>query len=202
MDFVNDCVRTYASAVDAGDGGHGSAATAENRGWTIGTGSAAVAGRGVVATKDYGVGDVIFTDVPLIVSPRVAVPATAAVICSVCYAAAAAVVGCPAGCGMPVCGPRCAGLPVHSAECRYVRRLRPKGERPWSVAVYNAIAPIRGLRAFRDGPYGFFLDVLQKKSSDTLAFEVGRIEYLFPADPKRAARDHCRFPRLPGVNRF
>lgn len=172
MDFVNDCVRTYVSAVEH-DERRG--ATAEDCGWTIVTGPATVAGRGVVATKDYGVGDVIFTDAPLIVSPRVAVPAVtvATVVCSVCYAAAAAAMGCPAGCGMPVCGPQCAGQAVHSTECRYVRRLRPKGERPWSVAVYNAIAPIRGLRAFRDGPYAFFLDVLQKKSSDKPAFEVG-----------------------------
>lgn len=167
MDFVNGCVRKYLSD-ECGLG------TDADPGWTIAT-TAVVAGRGVVATKDYCPGDVIFVDAPLIVSPRVVVGGSPVVVCPVCYAAAAAAAtGCPAGCGWPVCGKLCASRPEHSAECRYVRLLRPgtADDKSWSVGVYNAVAPVRGLLTFRDGPHGCFLDVLQQKSTLRPVFEV------------------------------
>lgn len=167
-----------------------SAGDSQYSGWTIaaaGGASAVVAGRGMVATRDYGEGDVIFVDTPLIVSPRVIVRDRddgnhPAAVCPVCYAVVASVdpAGpssarcCPGGCRLPVCGQTCADRPEHSDECLYVRRLCPtaRAGRTWSAGVYNAIAPVRGLVSANNGPYKRFLDVLQKKSTTKPVFEV------------------------------
>lgn len=183
MDSINDCVKKYLSDLGGGDVG--------DLGWTImGAGDSAVtvvAGRGIVATRDYSVGEVIFVDGPLIVSPRVIAPGrTTAVpgpICPVCYASAVVAQSirvCPGGCGLPVCGPRCADSSEHEAECRYVRQLRPGTAGTWSVGVYNAVAPIRGRLVLKNGPYQRFRDVLQKKSGNEPVFEVscGKIDDL------------------------
>lgn len=157
-------------------------------GWTIaaarddGT-SAVVAGRGMVATRDYGEGDVIFVDTPLIVSPKVIVGADDSPVCSVCYTVITSSSAadqstlvtpcCPGGCRSPVCGRTCADRPEHFDECRYVRQLCPiSPNRTWSVGVYNAIAPVRGLISTSNGPYKCFLDMLQKKSTTKPVFEV------------------------------
>lgn len=103
MDHVNDCVRKYLT-----DGGVAGTTAGD---WTIVDGAEStaartvVAGRGVVATKDYGEGDVIFVDVPLIVSPRAVVRVDRErPVCPVCYATVtAAVTECPGGCRLPVC---------------------------------------------------------------------------------------------------
>jgi len=167
MDDINDCVKKYLSQSGVKDYG----------GWTICTGSATVAGRGVVATRNYNAGDVIFVDVPLIVSPRTISPdGTGSPVCPVCYAAVTTPIGCPGGCRWPVCGRQCANRPEHRDECRYVRQLRPKvtnkGDgQTWSVGIYNAITAVRGL-SIRRGEFKYFLDVLQKKLTERPTFEV------------------------------
>lgn len=167
MDAINDRVKNYLSHV--GD------ELKYYDGWTISTGSATVAGRGVVATRDYNVGDVIFVDVPLIVSPRaLGTDGTGSPVCPVCYSVVTMQIGCPGGCQWPVCGRQCADHPEHRDECRYVRQLCPKTKSDghvWSVGMYNAITAVRGL-SIRDGNYKYFLDVLQKKLTDKLTFEV------------------------------
>jgi len=168
MIAINDCVKNYLS--------HGGGGIKGYDGWTISTGSATVAGRGVVATRDYSVGEVIFVDVPLIVSPRaMGTDGTGSQpVCPVCYTVMTTPTGCPDGCRWPVCGRQCADSPEHRGECRYVRQLRPKtknDDQTWSVGMYNAITAVRGL-SIRDGKFKYFLDVLQKKSTDKLMFEV------------------------------
>lgn len=164
MDFVNCSVDGYLA-----DNG------ASRDGWTVvaadddGT---VAAGRGLVATKDYGPGDVIFVDTPLIVSPRVTGPASPPPVCPVCYETATASAGCPGGCGWPVCGRHCAQRPGHADECRYVRSLGPKTGGGWSVGLYNGIVAVRALTVLKAGPYERFLDILQKKSTDRPVFEV------------------------------
>ncbi|CAI6359665.1 unnamed protein product [Macrosiphum euphorbiae] len=172
MNAINDCVKNYLSHCGGGIKGYG--------GWTISTGSETVAGRGVVATRDYSVGDVIFVDVPLIVSPRaLGTDGTGSwPVCAVCYSEMTTPTGCPGGCRLPVCGRQCADRPEHRDECRYVRQLRPKTKsdgQTWSVGIYNAITAVRGL-SIKDGKYRFFLDVLQKKSTDKLTFEVEELK--------------------------
>jgi len=172
MDAINDCVKNYLSHVGGGLKGYD--------GWAISTGSATVAGRGVVATRDYNVGDVIFVDVPLIVSPRAITDGTGSPVCPVCYSVVTTPTGCPGGCQWPVCGRQCADHPEHRDECRYVRQLCPKTKndgQTWSVGIYNAITAVRGL-SIRDGEYKYFLDVLQKKLTDKLTFEVFLYFYL------------------------
>ncbi|XP_025409143.1 SET domain-containing protein SmydA-8-like [Sipha flava] len=147
-------------------------------GWTIGSGPAVSAGRGVVATKDYAEGDVILVDAPLIVSPRTLTGVAESPVCPVCYVAPglAATGSCAGGCGLPVCSDRCSNDPAHADECRYVRRLRPKtdGSR-WSAAVYNAVTAIRGL-AVNGGAHKSFLDLLQKKFTDKPTVEVEELK--------------------------
>ncbi|XP_022168889.1 protein msta-like [Myzus persicae] len=170
MDAINDCVKNYLSH-SGGDVVVG--------GWTISTGTATVAGRGIVATRDYSVGDVIFVDVPLIISPRaMGTDSTGSPVCPVCYDILITAIGCPGGCQWPVCGRQCADSPEHRDECRYVRKLRPKTKsdgQTWSVGIYNAITAVRGL-SIRDGEYKYFLDVLQKKLTDKKMFEVEELK--------------------------
>lgn len=177
IDAVNDCVKSYLSCVDGGGG-----IEACNGGWTISTGSGTVAGRGVVATRDYSVGEVIFVDVPLIVSPRAMVAnCTGSPVCTICYAVLMKPTGCPGGCLLPVCGHQCADRPEHQDECRYIRKLRPKtmsDGQTWSMGIYNALTAVRGL-SIRDGGYKYFLDVLQKKVTDKPMFEVFLILYYY-----------------------
>lgn len=182
LESINDRVREYLRDQQSGH---------VRDGWTIGCSDhddddddnddapSVVAGRGIVATRDHGVGEVIFVDVPLIVSPRAVQRRQPqqgpAAVCPVCYGPPATAAGCPAGCRLPVCGRRCADAPGHLNECRYVRGLGP-GPGPddgwWSAGVYNAIAPVRGLLTLKDGPYRCFLDMLQKKATDKPMFEV------------------------------
>lgn len=149
---------------------------AHDLGWTIveGASGLTVAGRGVVAAKEYETGDVIFVDTALMFAPRVAVRGNSP-LCSVCYAAAAAaaLVPCPRGCGLPVCRERCADRPEHREDCDYVRRLGPKIDdgRGWSLGVYNALAAVRSV-SLKKSRYRHFLDVLQKKSANKPVFEV------------------------------
>jgi hypothetical protein len=92
----------------------------------------------------------------------------------VCYAVVTKPTGCPGGCQWPVCGSKCANRPEHQDECRYVRQLRPKTKsdgQTWSVGIYNAITAVRGL-SIKHGEYEYFLDVLQKKLTKKLTFEV------------------------------
>ncbi|XP_025196722.1 SET domain-containing protein SmydA-8-like [Melanaphis sacchari] len=170
MDAINDCVKKYLS--QSGVKNYG--------GWTICGGSATVAGRGVVATQDYNTGDVIFVDVPLIITPRVISPDdnTRSPVCPVCYTEVTTPTGCPGGCRWPVCGRQCADRPEHREECRYVRKLRPKIKndgQTWSIGIYNAITAVRGL-SIRNSEYKYFLDVLQKKLSEKLTFEVEELK--------------------------
>lgn len=142
-------------------------------GWTIAEAGLTVAGRGVVATRDYGVGDVIFVDTALVVAPRVEARGRRP-LCAACYAAVAVAVACPRGCRLPVCDARCADRPEHSRDCLYVRGLRPKPGDAWSVGLYNALAAIRSV-SLKDGRYARFLDVLQKRSTNRPVFEVDRL---------------------------
>lgn len=171
LDFVNDRATAYLT-----DGERRRRRRRSVGGWKIAD-CETVAGRGVLATRDYEPGDVIFVDVPLIVSPR-ATAAADGPVCPVCYSAvsAAAAAACPGGCRMPLCGQSCSGRPEHAdSECGYVRRLRPKpgdGATAWSASVYDAIAAVRGVVAFKHGRYRCFLHVLQQRSSDKPVFEV------------------------------
>ncbi|XP_026818652.1 SET domain-containing protein SmydA-8-like [Rhopalosiphum maidis] len=169
MDAINDCVKNYLSQ----------RGVKSYSGWTICAGSATVAGRGVVATRDYNAGDVIFVDVPLIVSPRTISPdCTGSPVCPVCYAVVTKPTGCPGGCQWPVCGSKCANRPEHRDECRYIRQLHPKTKsdgQTWSVGIYNAITAVRGL-SIKHGEYEYFLDVLQKKLTEKFTFEVEELK--------------------------
>lgn len=154
-----------------------------NSDWMIansGNDSAVIAGRGVIATRNYDIGDVIFVDKPLFVSPRVITPSTAGhPICPVCYAATASST-CLGGCQWPVCSVKCSDHPDHVDECRYVQKLLPKSSTVDSkynfndsISVYNGITPVKSVRLYKNNEYKFFIDVLQKKSTNKPAFEVG-----------------------------
>ncbi|XP_050438307.1 SET domain-containing protein SmydA-8-like [Adelges cooleyi] len=154
----------------------------DNAGWTISAANGTtVAGRGLVAVRDYAPGDVIFADAPLLTSPRVLLAdEDKRPMCAVCYRDDEPLRGCPGGCGWPVCDVVCARSATHTRECEYMRRLRPKvvhrDDAGWTVGLYNAIAAVRGLVALKKGPFGFFLNVLQKKSTDKPVLEVEELK--------------------------
>lgn len=153
-----------------------------DNGWTIANGgkdSAVIAGRGLIATRNYSAGDMIFVDKPLFVSPRVITPSTAGRrVCPVCYAATTSST-CLGGCRWPVCSVKCAGHPDHVDECRYVRTLLPKSSTVdgkdhfnESVSAYNGITPVKSVISLRKSEYKLFIDILQKKSTKNPVFEV------------------------------
>ncbi|CAB3385479.1 Hypothetical predicted protein [Cloeon dipterum] len=100
-----------------------------------------VQGRYLVATKNISQGDLIFTDSPLLIGPKM----VSSPICLGCHQPASVDCPCP-GCGWPLCGPECANAPQHQAECKLMKdkgfRADIKdGSKP--LSEYACIVPLR-----------------------------------------------------------
>ncbi|XP_050530308.1 SET domain-containing protein SmydA-8-like isoform X2 [Daktulosphaira vitifoliae] len=145
-------------------------------GWTVSENT--VAGRGLIATKNYNPGEVIFMDVPLIKSPRVLLnnEANKNLICAVCFQNGP-LQACSGGCRWPVCNTKCAKSKLHTVECAYIRCLRPNSSSSeWSIGLYNAVAAVRGLTMFKEGSYNYFYNTLQKNTTVKPVFEVEELK--------------------------
>lgn len=101
-------------------------------------------GRGLFARRDIRAGELIFTDVPLLIGPRCYdkyLP-----MCVVCYKNNCPLFPCDHGCGLPICSAECEDSAVHiQGECRFLREWAPICGSTWSKDLLLAVVPIRGL---------------------------------------------------------
>ncbi|XP_071635897.1 SET domain-containing protein SmydA-8 isoform X1 [Temnothorax longispinosus] len=114
----------------------------EPRSWTVDR--SLLGGRGLFATRDIRAGELIFTDVPLLIGPRCYnkyLP-----MCVVCYKSDCPLFPCDHGCGLPICSTECEDSAVHiQGECRFLRGWKPTCGSTWSKDLLLAVVPIRGL---------------------------------------------------------
>ncbi|XP_046736769.1 SET domain-containing protein SmydA-8-like isoform X2 [Diprion similis] len=112
-----------------------------SRSWIVG--ESLVGGRGLFATKDIVVGELIFVDAPLIVGPRTRdkhLP-----LCVVCYKTGCPLFPCDKGCSLPICSSACELSTKHDAECSLLRAWKPTCGSSWSIDLLRALVPIRAL---------------------------------------------------------
>ncbi|XP_072742952.1 SET domain-containing protein SmydA-8 isoform X1 [Anoplolepis gracilipes] len=100
-------------------------------------------GRGIFATRDIQAGELIYTDVPLLIGPRCYNKYLA--MCVVCYKSNCPLFPCDHGCGLPICSTECENSITHSQECRLLREWMPTCGSTWSKDLMLALVPIRGL---------------------------------------------------------
>ncbi|XP_029663587.1 SET domain-containing protein SmydA-8-like isoform X2 [Formica exsecta] len=113
----------------------------ESRVWTIEC--SPLGGRGMFATRDIRAGELIFTDVPLLIGPRYSKYLS---MCVVCYKNNCPLFPCDHGCGLPICSTECENSMMHyQAECRLLREWMPTCGSTWSKDLMFAVVPIRGL---------------------------------------------------------
>lgn len=114
----------------------------EPRAWTVDR--SPLGGRGIFATRDIQPGELIFTDVPLLIGPRCYnkyLP-----MCVVCYKSNCPLFPCDHGCGLPICSVECENSATHiQKECRFLRGCAPTCGSTWSKDLLLAVVPIRGL---------------------------------------------------------
>ncbi|XP_011880733.1 PREDICTED: protein msta, isoform B-like isoform X2 [Vollenhovia emeryi] len=114
----------------------------EPRSWTVGR--SPLGGRGLFAMRDVRAGELIFTDVPLLIGPRCYnkyLP-----MCVVCYKSDCPLFPCDHGCGLPICSTECEDSVVHiQGECWFLKGWTPTCGSTWSKDLLLAVVPIRGL---------------------------------------------------------
>lgn len=110
--------------------------------WRLETSS--IGGRGVFATRDIAVNEIIFRDRPLIIGPRSAkvdLP-----LCVVCRKKLTKLDVCNNGCGLSICPVHeCQGSVNHRAECELICSWEPKNPEEVSINTYRSLTTIRGL---------------------------------------------------------
>ncbi|XP_014470813.1 PREDICTED: protein msta, isoform B-like [Dinoponera quadriceps] len=103
-----------------------------------------LSGRGMFATRDIRVGELIFTDAPLLLGPRCynkCLP-----MCVVCYKNDCPLFPCDHGCGLPICSTECESSEVHArAECRFLQEWQPTCGSTWSKDLLLTVVLIRSL---------------------------------------------------------
>lgn len=112
----------------------------ESRSWTIKR--SPMKGRGIFATRDIQVGELIFTDVPMLLGPRCC--SKYLPMCVVCYKNNCPLFPCDHGCGLPICSTKCENSMSHSQECRLLKEWMPTCGSTWSKDLLLAMVPIRG----------------------------------------------------------
>ncbi|XP_058445390.1 SET domain-containing protein SmydA-8 [Malaya genurostris] len=103
-------------------------------------------GRGLVATRDIAVNELIFLDRPILIGPRV--NNYDVIFCASCCRIQKRLTLCSGGCRLPVC-PDCdvgAGQETpHSAECKVINSWQPKNPERYSKTILYALTAIRAL---------------------------------------------------------
>ncbi|XP_035780820.1 SET domain-containing protein SmydA-8-like [Anopheles albimanus] len=102
-------------------------------------------GRGLVATRDIAVHELVFVDRPILLGPRV--NNYDVIFCASCYRILKRLQLCSGGCRLPICS-RCdyAARPVsaHAAECSLIQGWQPKDAGRYAKHILYALTSIRG----------------------------------------------------------
>uniref|UniRef100_A0A182XYF9 SET domain-containing protein n=1 Tax=Anopheles stephensi TaxID=30069 RepID=A0A182XYF9_ANOST len=102
-------------------------------------------GRGLVATRDIDVHELIFIDRPVLVGPRV--NNYEVIFCASCCCILRRLQLCTGGCRLPICS-RCdfsvGAESPHAAECRLIQSWQPKDAGRYSKNILYALTSIRG----------------------------------------------------------
>lgn len=110
-----------------------------DQGWKVS--KSEIAGKGILATRNFNPGDIIFVDHPLIVGPR-SVPDQQP-ICVGCYTRENLKL-CSKGCFLYVCN-QCVNNDVHAFECEYLKNLRYRDENESEKKIIRVLTPLRCL---------------------------------------------------------
>ncbi|XP_065203378.1 SET domain-containing protein SmydA-8-like [Planococcus citri] len=111
----------------------------DDPGWKVS--KSQIGGKGILATRNFNPGDIIFKDHPLIVGPR-SIPDQKP-ICVGCYKNENLKL-CSKGCRLNVCN-QCANNDVHFFECDYLKKLRYKDENESEKKIIRVLTPLRCL---------------------------------------------------------
>uniref|UniRef100_A0A182MJM8 SET domain-containing protein n=1 Tax=Anopheles culicifacies TaxID=139723 RepID=A0A182MJM8_9DIPT len=102
-------------------------------------------GRGLVATRDIDVHELVFIDRPVLVGPRV--NNYEVIFCASCCCILRRLQLCTGGCRLPICS-RCdfsvGAASPHAAECRLIQSWQPKDAGRYSKNILYALTSIRG----------------------------------------------------------
>ncbi|XP_012543033.1 SET domain-containing protein SmydA-8 [Monomorium pharaonis] len=113
----------------------------EPRSWIVAR--SPLGGRGIFATRDIRVGELIFTDAPLLIGPRCYKYLS---MCIVCYKSNCPLFPCDHGCGLPICSTECENSAMHvQGECEFLREWMPTCGSTWSKDLLLAVVLIRSL---------------------------------------------------------
>lgn len=112
-----------------------------NNSWKISNSN--LGGRGIFATRDIEINEIIFCDSSLIVGPRI--NQNDRPICIVCYKNIKSLNEiCRRGCSLPVCE-NCVENEKHFKECDIIRSWKPKFPNKISFSILKALTSIRSL---------------------------------------------------------
>ena len=100
-------------------------------------------GRGIIATRDITVGELVFYDVPLVLGPRAGLRCPP--LCVSCHQGSESLAPCSRGCGLPVCSTLCEGGSRHVFECQKLRSWGVRTNGCWSDELLRAVIPVRCL---------------------------------------------------------
>ncbi|XP_052868645.1 SET domain-containing protein SmydA-8 isoform X1 [Anopheles cruzii] len=101
-------------------------------------------GRGLVATRDIAVHELVFVDRPMLLGPRV--NNYDVIFCASCCRILKRLQLCSGGCRLPICG-RCdfaAPASPHATECRLIQSWQPKDAGRYAKNILYALTSIRG----------------------------------------------------------
>lgn len=111
----------------------------QNLSWRID--NSPLEGRGVFATRDIQVGEIIFKNSPLIVGPRAGV--SAKLHCVICLKISN-LMPCTKGCGLPVCSFECEQNLNHFKECEFIKNHNGNMSEI-SIELFRSLTPLRAL---------------------------------------------------------
>lgn len=141
--------------------------------WTIRR--SPLGGRGMFATRDIAVGELIFTDAPLLIGPRCYRKYLS--MCAVCYKDNCPLFPCDRGCGLPICSTECENSAAHvQAECRLLKEWAPTCGSTWSKDLLLAVVLIRGLTLLKHQRK--LLNIFEWHSNTFQSNEVCRINFI------------------------
>lgn len=116
-----------------------------NLGWKVSRSQ--ISGKGIISTKVYQPGDVIFIDHPLVVGPRCSTQIKP--VCVICYVTDGTLLKpCPNGCSLPICA-NCENNIAHKFECEFIRnraRADKINDCSYNLEILRSLTVIRCLQ--------------------------------------------------------